>query len=93
MQTLKYAVAVQNASIEQAVQNGAEWTGRELTILSELRAANVPVAEIAEQLRRSYYAVASKIQAAGLAQRTRQGKIEVIEVCPQCWLDHAGDCL
>jgi hypothetical protein len=93
MNQLKWAEAKQAETIVRAEQSGAEWTGRELTVLSEMKAANVPVAQIAAQLQRSYYAVSSKIQVAGLAATRQTAPSAPVEVCGLCWMDHAGECL
>ena len=82
----------QAESVEHAEQAGAEWTGFELSVMADMKAQGKSVSEIAARLQRSYYAVSTKLQAAGLAQVRRSGAETPVVACADCWMVHAGEC-
>jgi hypothetical protein len=90
-----YSKANQLLTLETATAVGNEWTSAELRSLRELKAANVHVAEIAQQLGRTYYGVSTKLGLLGLVtpNPNRKTKVKITEVaCEDCWLIHNGDC-
>jgi hypothetical protein len=90
-----YSKANQLLTLETATAVGNEWTSAEIRSLRELKTANVPVAEIAQQLGRTYYGVSTKLGALGLTvvNPNRKTKITKTEIaCAACWIIHNGDC-
>jgi hypothetical protein len=87
----------QNHTLLTAIHAGSEWTHAELATMAALKEAGSKVAEIAETLGRSYYAVTCKLNAAGLTtpqRNPRAAKEEPSygELCQSCFLIHQGEC-
>lgn len=87
-----WAEVKQAESVESAERSGAEWSGQEMRQLAEWRQAGLSVVEMAERLDRSYYAVSSRLQVAGIAARRQTRSEKVVAACGECWLVHAGEC-
>jgi hypothetical protein len=85
----------QNLSLISATKLGDEWLSEEMVKLTLMKEAGVSIAEIAEVLNRSYYAVATRLQAVGLStprQSKPAAKIELPASCARCFTIHRGEC-
>lgn len=83
----------QAATVAKADHSGIEWTGAELNTMAALKAQGASVTQIASALQRSYYAVSTKLQLAGLSKARRSSTETQINACADCWMVHAGECI
>lgn len=87
-----WAEQAQESTWRQAERTGSEWTVAELNKLTIMRAAGKSVTECARVLGRTYYAVSTRLQLAGMAE-TRARAVWAVAACGECHLVHRGECL
>jgi predicted transcriptional regulator len=84
----------QNLSLITALRAGNEWLSEDMRVLANLKDEGKSIAEIAEILGRTYYSVATKLQATGMVaarQSTRKPKATQ-PACAACFVIHNGEC-
>jgi DNA-binding CsgD family transcriptional regulator len=87
----------QSFSLETAVNLNEEWTIAEMRTMETLRAGKMSIKDIAKQLGRSYYSVATKLAKIGAVNPHKQSnKLKVIlNTCGTCFTtpSKSGVCL
>lgn len=77
----------QSFTLATAVNLGSEWTIAETRTLETLKAGNMSIKDMAQQLGRSYYSISTKLIDLGLARTNRNSAPEPVKVpaCPNCF--------
>lgn len=75
----------QSFSLATAVNFNGEWTLSEIQSLEAMRAAKVPIVDIAKKLGRSYYSVTNKLSTSGLSTPRNIAKPVQVVVCQGCF--------
>jgi hypothetical protein len=88
----QHQVSYQNFTLLTAFSAGNEWTIAEVNKLKSMRDSGVSVAEIAQTLGRTYYAVQTFLGANGLTKARQTTPAPKVEACPSCFLTHSYEC-
>ena len=92
MNTKSHQVSYQNFTLLSAFSAGNEWTTAEVNKLKSMRDSGVSVADIAQVLGRTYYAVQTYLGANGLTKARQSAPAPKVEACPSCFLVHRYEC-
>jgi hypothetical protein len=88
----QHQVSYQNFTLLTAVAAGNEWTTADVNKLKSMRDAGVTVADIAQTLGRTFYAVQTYLSASGLTKARQTTPAPKVEACPSCFLVHRYEC-
>ena len=88
----EHARSYQNFTLLTAVAAGNEWTTADVNKLKSMRDAGISVAEIAQTVGRTFYAVQTYLSANGLTKARNTTPAPKVEACPSCFLVHRYDC-
>jgi DNA-binding CsgD family transcriptional regulator len=87
----------QSFSLETAVNLNEEWTIAEMRTMETLRAGRMSIKDIAKQLGRSYYSVATKLAKVGAVNQHKQSNKPkvILNTCGTCFTtpSKSGVCL
>lgn len=92
MKTKEHQIANQIYTLLTATHAGNEWTIAEVNKLKDMKAAMVPVREIAIALGRTYYSVTNALLENNLTNTRANKPAAKIEACPNCFLVHKYEC-